>query len=557
MKDKKLLALVKRASEKDQSAFETLCELKAREIIFLCTRELGNEHDGQDAAQEVFLKIQRYITNLKAPEAFNVWLNRIVVTTCSNMRRNNMRHKDALSIEDFNDTFVDESLGGLPQEFAEDADKRRRLVQLIDELPDKYRTCVLLHYYQNMSYDEIAQVLDVGRNTVDNNLRMARKILKLEFENAFGDEAKERGIPLVPVSAVLGATLIKAADVTVTPGLISSCLEAGGVYMAFTAGTTAAAGAATGFTAKVALQVAAAALAVSVTAGSVWYGITGGPNPSAGSGSAAGSNPTAAVSGQADPGAGSAVAPPVLSVGNGSISGTVVLDNSNVIDPNAYRGLDGLSMELVLASHPGVVLQTAETSGGPDGGRFEFTGLGAGRYKVRVQLPYGAKVLHDAGNFVVEDSAPETEIADPDSQSTGEAATDESGKGSTEPAENPAYYWLNLGGRTALEIGEDNPDSVTGLHLTLHLTTPVTGRLVRGDGSNYTQSGITIELWDPQGRLVAATKTKADGTYAFDDPMVSQNGTYALKMVPPEELGITFGSDTITVELTPGVGYAK
>lgn len=501
MKDKKLLALVERASRKDQAAFEKLCEMKAREIIFLCTREMGNTHDGQDAAQEVFIRIHRNIGALKAPEAFNVWLNRIVVTTCSNLRRDTMKHKNLLALENYEDVFVDDTPVGLPHEFAEDADKRRRVMELIDELPDKYRTTVMLHYYQQLSYDDVAAVMDVSRNTVDHNLKMARKLLKVQLEDEFGagEEEKKGKLPVVSMGALMAVALSETARTTISTGMIATCLKAAGVYTALAGAAGVAAGTgATGFfsglTSNVAVQVAAAAVAMAAVGGGVWYAVD----------QAVTAQPSSGIYQPADP------------ARRGMVEGTVVLSNDAALDLDAYNGLDGLSLELVNAEAPGQVVQTAVTAGAKEGGRYTFSGIGPGRYYVRALLPASARVVL------------------PD-----------------ETAED-GVQWLADGTTAPFEMGEEG--AVACGQLTLDLPTPVSGTLRMTSGAAPPEGafeGLRMELYDPQGRLVAVTETRADGSYLFSDAMVSQKGNYTLKLLERDGMQVTFTETTVEVYLEP------
>ncbi|MDL2294721.1 RNA polymerase sigma factor, partial [Ruminococcaceae bacterium OttesenSCG-928-D13] len=232
MKDKKLLELVRKASKQNKDAFNELCNLKAREVIYLCVVEMGNQHDGEDAAQEVFIRMQKSISSLQAPEAFNVWLNRLVHNTCVNMKRDTMKHKSSIPFETFEDAeWQDDSLFSLPQAFMEDAEKRALVAEAVEALPEKYRRCVVLHYYQSLNYEQVAEVLGITTDAVNNNLRMARKYLKIELEERMRDPmpAAWAALPLVASGPVLALSLQESAVASISSEMIAGCLAAAGV----------------------------------------------------------------------------------------------------------------------------------------------------------------------------------------------------------------------------------------------------------------------------------------------------------------------------------------
>lgn len=226
MKDKETLLLVARAAKNDAKAFAVLCERKVREVTYLCMMELGNMEDAQDASQEVFLRMHKGITALRNPEAFNVWLNRIVVTVCNGMRRKKMRTPQ-LNYEDmFEDENFADTLNELPIETVERGETRQVIEDLVRELPEKYRMCVLLHYYQKLSYAEVAKILGISTAAVTSNLRIARKHLKEGLQRElgvdFGSISAVSGLAVGPALAVVFESQAQAA---VTSEIAGACLS--------------------------------------------------------------------------------------------------------------------------------------------------------------------------------------------------------------------------------------------------------------------------------------------------------------------------------------------
>ncbi|MDL2324695.1 sigma-70 family RNA polymerase sigma factor [Ruminococcaceae bacterium OttesenSCG-928-A16] len=223
-KEKHVVSLIKKAVKGNKEAFGALYELKAREVIYLCLREMGNIEDGKDAAQEVFIRMHQGITSLRSPQAFNVWLNRVILSTCNDMRRKNMRqpmnaYDDALEKE-----IIVDFTSAMPADFVEKEENRKLIVELVDALPPKYRRCVWLHYYQKLTYAEIAQVLDIPQDAVNNNLRMARQYLKAEIEKRYGDYHNLAAVPAVAMGPALVEVFKSSAAAEVPKALLQECL---------------------------------------------------------------------------------------------------------------------------------------------------------------------------------------------------------------------------------------------------------------------------------------------------------------------------------------------
>lgn len=228
------LQLVERAMRKDKAAFAELCEAKAREVTYLCIQELGNVEEGRDAAQEVFIHLQKGMPRLRSAHAFNVWLNRIVFTTCNKMRHKQMKTIPELTLDTGGE--MADTLSELPGDFVEDEELRRLVVGLIAALPDKYRRCVEMHYYQQLSYAEIGAVLGIDQNAVNNRLRQARGRLKAALDSylaADSDAPTTWAVASLPLGMALPALYQLDAEATVTPNLMREALSGGRVYSAF------------------------------------------------------------------------------------------------------------------------------------------------------------------------------------------------------------------------------------------------------------------------------------------------------------------------------------
>ena len=131
--------------------------------------------DAEDATQETFSRALPRIDEVRNPSAIGGWLRAIAQHVCVDLIRRNCRRKTEP---------IDLFPVAAPSESSEE---REQLAAMIAELPDDLREVLLLYYYQDMSYDEMAAWLGVARSTVNDRLSRARQQLKrrlLKMETA-------------------------------------------------------------------------------------------------------------------------------------------------------------------------------------------------------------------------------------------------------------------------------------------------------------------------------------------------------------------------------------
>jgi RNA polymerase sigma factor (sigma-70 family) len=156
--------------------FEELVRRHQDAVFAMALRFVGERADAEDVAQEVFLRVHRSLDGFKGDAKFSTWLYRITFNLCTDwLRRSRKTRRKAANIEEAGevaDGRVDLEEGLL------DDEERRRVRRALDGLEEKYRSVVLLLYYQKMSYDQIAEVLGMPLKTVETRLYRARKMLR-------------------------------------------------------------------------------------------------------------------------------------------------------------------------------------------------------------------------------------------------------------------------------------------------------------------------------------------------------------------------------------------
>lgn len=177
--------LVRRAQAGDTEAFGALVTEHQRFVYNLALRATSNAHEAEDVAQEAFVRAWLALPNFRRQAQFRTWLYRIVTNLCCNRLPRLRRDLSALSEEDIGEYSapVDERTN--PAYDVEASEQRAFLHQRIAALPESYRLLVSLRYQDELSYEEIADVLGLPLGTVKTGLFRARAQLRealREFE---------------------------------------------------------------------------------------------------------------------------------------------------------------------------------------------------------------------------------------------------------------------------------------------------------------------------------------------------------------------------------------
>ena len=131
--------------------------------------QVKNHADAEDITQEVFLKIIRHDMRYQSMEHERAWIVRVTINLCRDLLKSKW-HKTSVSMEE-----VSEAQRGSCENFTEIQDD---MMWAVLQLPEKYRNCLYLFYYEDYSIKEIAQSLEMPENTVKTNLKRGRQALK-------------------------------------------------------------------------------------------------------------------------------------------------------------------------------------------------------------------------------------------------------------------------------------------------------------------------------------------------------------------------------------------
>lgn len=186
--DAALVAALKAGSEQ---AFGMLIAQYSQPLYSLIARSLQDPADAADITQEVFIKVFRSIGSFHGDASLRTWLYRIALREASNQRRWWSRHKrQELTIDAPNSAEGEDSeeamcLSGMlmdssasPYDHAAQSEMKARVEAALRELPDAFRTVVILREMDGFSYEEIGEIVDAPAGTVKSRLLRGRSALK-------------------------------------------------------------------------------------------------------------------------------------------------------------------------------------------------------------------------------------------------------------------------------------------------------------------------------------------------------------------------------------------
>lgn len=174
-------ALVNKAKNGDQKAYADLMQRYKDSIYFMALKMVNNKDDAMDLTVETFGKAFENLEKYKPDFAFSTWLFRIATNNCIDFIR-----KKRISLVSI-DTLGDDSNDDRPMQIKSDSlnpeeesikkQQSRELKDIVDKLPLRYRTLIILRYFDELSYEEIAKQLDLPLGTVKAQLFRARDLL--------------------------------------------------------------------------------------------------------------------------------------------------------------------------------------------------------------------------------------------------------------------------------------------------------------------------------------------------------------------------------------------
>lgn len=176
--------LLERCRQGDRYAFETLFRKYQTYVYNISIGMLGNGEDAADVTQETFLRLHRSLESFRGDATFSTWLYRVAVNLCITelRRRGRSRFQFLEDVKHDDENTFQEELGPSPIDAVEAEEDRKVVRQVLRMLPPDYRAVMVLRHFQQLAYEEIAEVLNLTLSQVKTRLFRARKMFKDRFE---------------------------------------------------------------------------------------------------------------------------------------------------------------------------------------------------------------------------------------------------------------------------------------------------------------------------------------------------------------------------------------
>lgn len=193
--------LVVRLQAGSEDAYEALIERFQRPVYNLALRLIDRPGDAGDIAQEVFIKVFRGVAAFRGDSSLRTWIYRITVNEAHNRRRWIFRHQHnevGLECDGEDDGTLERALpdrGRSPFDSAADQQKMVLIERALLAINPRFREAVVLRDIEDLSYEEIAEILQISLGTVKSRILRGREALRRELTSSFQPGPAFRWVP--------------------------------------------------------------------------------------------------------------------------------------------------------------------------------------------------------------------------------------------------------------------------------------------------------------------------------------------------------------------------
>lgn len=503
------LKIIRQAKDGSQSAFDTLLQQYGRLIIYHCIQMMGNRADGEDAAQEVFILLHKNIRRLNSTEAFSVWLHKLIRHTCIRLRSGVKNKMDSqnISLGIVEDSLTETKTNMIPEAYLANVDKRETLLYIVSDLPDKMRECVLLYYYEDLPVKQIAQIIDTSENAVNVMLHRARVKIRTEIER---QDVAAYSFALLPFGAITEVLKTDALQ-TVSATTVDMCIKSAGFGNA---------------SKRVLLSIFSWAVPLVATIGVMFLLM---PTQQTLSSPKPVNAPQHIVAqgevenDKSTPDTQQASPAPIAMPKEGStittikdenvIVGVVYLDDPVSPKGRTWKSVPGATVQAYSADGTTPVSEAIQVD---EQNSFRLQVDTIEQFRVLVTVPQGVVFATNLSDI-------------------------------TPLPNNSQKAWLVYNGQTVLSFAENI--NITGLKVVAYRPAKLTGSIMAESDCNL--SGLTVDLLNSEGRIVATVITDANGHYILENPPVASAGQYRVSLRFPLPYDLLSGEDQ-SVFITPG-----
>ena len=179
------ISIIKQVLGGDADAFEHIVKKYEKKVYNLALRYLKNRDDALDLSQEVFIQVYNNLAQFRGDSQFSTWIYRVTYNKCVDMLRKTqkLRRNVVMSTDDENFFETRDCRASIEEDY-EGRETLVTVMKIIDTLPSEQRDVVILRYIKDLSYSQIADVLEIAEGTVKSRLTRARLKIKEQLKES-------------------------------------------------------------------------------------------------------------------------------------------------------------------------------------------------------------------------------------------------------------------------------------------------------------------------------------------------------------------------------------
>lgn len=232
------LDLVIRVQAGEPGSFDELYDEYYFLVYYFALKLCKHDADAKDITQETFIRVSKNIQNLREPGAFQTWLYRIVVSQSNHLFR---KRRDVLYDDDMLNSYSqeDEKIETTPHKYITELSDREIVQELMLNLSKKRSDVLYLFYFEQLSLNEIAQMLDISIGTVKTRLFEGRKALKIKVKEFEKHEGRKITFRFGGTSSIFIFSIIGYMQKLISKQKYLQVVQIGSVVVCATSATTA------------------------------------------------------------------------------------------------------------------------------------------------------------------------------------------------------------------------------------------------------------------------------------------------------------------------------
>ncbi|MBL0386097.1 RNA polymerase sigma factor [Tumebacillus sp. ITR2] len=193
------LEWIKKVLAGDESCYRLLVERYQALVYTIALRMVRDRTEAEDIAQDVFLKAYRTLADFREEASFKTWVCKIATNRCIDWKRKHgTRQERTAQVEEA--AWIPDPNGERPEQALIRRETQSEVRRVIEEMPEKYRSILVMYHFQNMSYQDIADNQEISPRTVETRLYRAKQMMRTALRGGGADEHALEREPVVQVS---------------------------------------------------------------------------------------------------------------------------------------------------------------------------------------------------------------------------------------------------------------------------------------------------------------------------------------------------------------------